>query len=124
VLAKSIAKLETTLELLRAEFDRLAGEGDEGGEGPAQVRSHEEVRIGPALARTSPLTERVQSALDRSCSPLTAAEISVQIDAPASLESVRAALSKLLARDSIERVATDLYRAKHIGHRRASGEDD
>src|SRR5262245_42460352 len=120
-LAKEIIQLENSLALCRAEFERLAH-----GTEPTERHGSTDVEFGvptrPALARTSSLPQRVQSVLDVSSGSLTAQDIAAQLGAP--LDSVRAALSKLVVRESVERIGTGVYRSTAGGHRRAAGEDD
>lgn len=94
VLAKEILRVEAQLERLRREFERLSSADEE-----------EELTL---LLGT--LTEKVQAVLDRHSRAMTAQEIAMI--AGASLDSVRAALSKLIERDTVDRIATGLYRRK------------
>lgn len=117
LLAKEIVRLENELALTQAEFERVSAGSDES---PAEPASPPK----PPLARTSSFPQRVQSALDMSPRPLTAGEIAVQIGEPRSIDTIRAALSKLIGRGTAERVDVGTYRSLLGGHRTAAGEDD
>ncbi len=125
-LARYIVQLENELALRRAEFARLTHEPeqmvlplDAPGDGTPDA-----VASGPFLARTTGLPVRVQSVLDLSPKPLTAGDIALQLGQPESIDTIRAVLSKLLARGTVERPGVGLYRSARGGHKSAAGEDD
>lgn len=120
-IAGEIARLESDLELRRSAFHRLlAGDGEWSSVPNEVVRA-----VPPALkplARASSLPLRVQSVLDVSPRALTAHDVAAQISEP--VDSVRAALSKLVSRGTVERVTVGVYRSIQAGHRTAAGDDD
>ena len=118
-IAKDIVRAENELLMLRSEFDRLADDDGQGGV-PSQIGYGKPPKPPPAAS----FPQRVQSVLDRNTTPLTAQEIAVQLGEPGSVDTIRAALSKLLDRGGVERVAMGLYRSNSAGHRSAAGDDD
>jgi hypothetical protein len=121
-IAAAVVQLESDIAVRRDGFERLvradAGEPDDA-DAERAARSPPPLR---PLARTSSLPVRVQSVLDLSARPLTALDVAAQIGEP--VDSVRTALSKLHAREAVQRVAPGLYRSNGGGHRKAASEDD
>jgi hypothetical protein len=124
-IAKEILVRENEVAVLRREFDRLAGE-DGGPAGNDEARpAATQALPRPPLARTSSLPQRIQDVLDLSPNPLTTFDIAVQLGDKESIDSIRAALSKLIGRRDVERVAQGVYRSTRAGgHRRAAGGQD
>lgn len=123
--AREIVRLERELSLLRAELERLVPNA------PADIVDDDRATVEeadaaprPFLARTTSLLQRVQGVLDLSHMPLTAHDIAMQLDELNAIESIRTALSRLVGRETVERVSHGLYRSITAGHRRAAGEDD
>lgn len=118
-LAKEIVRREGELSLLQREFERLTEDGD-------RERDQKEPTSlpRPPLARTSSYVQRVQSTLDLSSRPMSAHEIAAVLREPRALDTIRAVLSKLIGRETVERVAPGMYRSLIGGHRSASGDDD
>ena len=122
-IAREMVRLENELAVLRAEFDRLTQDGPSLPVDRGAQLSHAELTPRP-LARTSAFPQRIQSVLDLSSKPLTAHDIASLLQEPGSVDTIRAVLSKLLARGGVERVAVGLYRSTIGGHRSAAGDDD
>jgi hypothetical protein len=115
-IAEAIVRIENEIRIRRAEFERLVVGRDDIAEEKPNAGD-----LKP-LARTSSLPLRVQSVLDVSARAMTAHDIAAQIGEP--IDSVRAALSKLFSRRTIDRIASGVYRSTAAGHKRAAGEDD
>jgi hypothetical protein len=67
--------------------------------------------------------QRIEAALNRSSTPMTAQDICAAIGEPAPLPTVRAILSKMIG-NGVERVSTGLYRSAQGAQRQGAADDD